>query len=178
MPVPAAVRRAPRVLLGTFCLYHMGASLLSNMPSTTAFGGELRAPFEAYIFHAGLWQSWTMFTTIPYFRSIHPVLLAHAPGGAETEYGAILPGLEGYRQRTRLTGLFLRYTFPAPDMAGFARGYVHDACDAIEAASGVRPAFVGLRLDSEHLVPLDRVRTSGQTSVPGRELSAASGPCD
>jgi hypothetical protein len=159
-------------------MYHMAATLFANMPPTTAFGEDLRVAFDPYITYAGLWQNWAMFETIPYFRSIHPVLLAHYAGGQNLERGAMLPGLQPYRHRTRLAGLFLRFTFPPSDVEWFVHAYLHRACAAFEEATGARPSSVGLRLDSERLIPLVEVRRSGSMAWPSHEMSAVAEPCD
>jgi hypothetical protein len=169
-----------RVLVGPFCVYHMAASLFANMPYSTAFGGELRAPFESYIAYAGLKQSWTMFDTIPYFRSIHPVVVVHYASGREAELGPMLPGLTPYRHRTRLTALFVRFTWPAGDLEWYARAYLQRVCAlaARSAAPGERPLTVGLRLDSERLLPISDVHRTGTISTPAREFSPATASCD
>ena len=167
-----------RVLVGGFCLYHMAAMLSANMPFTTAFGGELRAPFDSYIASTGLWQNWTMFETIPYFRSIHPVLVAHYPNGRDIERGPVLPGFLPYRPHMRLAGVFLRYMFPPSDVAWFVRAYLGRACDAFEEATGARPSSVGLASDLERLLPLAEVRRSGSIASRSHELSVAVVPCD
>ncbi len=164
--------------VGAFCFFHMGAAAVANMPSTTAFGGELRTPFEPYITYAGLWQAWTMFETIPYFRSIRPVLVGHYATGPDVERGAILPGLLRYRHRNRLVALFVRYTFPTPDLEWLVRGYLKRACGAFEAATGTRPATVRLRLDSERLIPLEEVIATGRIGRTSHEFSPVEVKCD
>jgi hypothetical protein len=178
MPALAGWRRISRVVVGAFCLYHMAATLFANMPVTTAFGADLRAPFDSYITYAGLWQNWAMFETIPYFRSIHPVLVAHYPSGPDLERGAMLPGLDPYAHRTRLVGLFLRFAFPPNDVEWFVHAYLGNACTAFEEATGERPSSVGLRLDSERLIPLAEVRRLRSMSWRSQEMSGVAGPCD
>jgi hypothetical protein len=180
-PTSDAVKRVRVGLLGAFCVYHMAASLFANMPTSTAFGEELRAPFERYIDYTGLKQSWTMFDTIPYFRSIHPVLVARYPSGREQEFGAMLPGLTPYRPRTRLAALFVRFTWPSGDTGWFARGYLERACTAVWRSGGPgaeRPSSMGLRLDAQRLVPLAEVRRTGSMSSAAHEFSPVTASCE
>jgi hypothetical protein len=180
-PTSDVVKRVRVGLLGAFCVYHMAASLFANMPTSTAFGDELRAPFEHYIAYTGLKQSWTMFDTIPYFRSMHPVLVAHYPSGREAELGAMLPGLTPYRHRTRLAALFVRFTWPGGDIEWFARGYLQRACAAaarLTEPGAERPSTIGLRLDAQRLRPLPEVRRSGSMSSPARDFSPITASCE
>jgi hypothetical protein len=177
----AARTTAFRVLVGGFCAYHMGASALANMPGSTAFGNDLRAPFDAYITYSGLWQSWTMFETIPYFESIRPVLVAHYRDGRDVDLDPMLPGLRPYRHRTRLAGLFLRFVWPDGGVDWFVRGYLQRACvEAVRAAppDTDHPATMGLRLDSERLLPLPEVRRRGSIGWPAHDHSPVTVPCD
>jgi hypothetical protein len=174
----AAVQRLWGTLLGAFCVYNMGAILLANMPTSTAFGGELRAPFESYIAYTGIWQNWSMFVTIPYFKSIHPVLVAHYANGKDVERGPILPGLRPYRPRARFIALFVGYAFPPEEEDWFARSYVQRACTAFEQATGARPKSVRLRLDCERLQPLSDVVRTGKIGVVSHEPSAVEAICD
>jgi hypothetical protein len=176
-----SAKRLRRALVGGFCVYHMAASFFANMPPTTAFGGELRAPFDAYIAYAGLKQSWTMFDTIPYFRSVHPTLVERYPSGREVDVGPMLPGLERYRHRTRLTALFVRFTWPNGDLEPFVRGYLQRACAvAVQSipTGAERPSAIGLRLDSERLLPLAEVRRTGSMSSRAHEFSPITAPCE
>jgi len=162
-------------------VYHMAASFFANMPSTTAFGGELRAPFEPYIAYTGLRQSWTMFDTIPYFRSVRPVLVARYPSGRDVDLGPMLPGLKPYRHRTRLTALFVRFTWPNGDIEPYARGYLQRACALASLATppgAEHPTAIGLRLDSERLRPLSEVRRTGSISSSAREFSPIVASCE
>jgi hypothetical protein len=175
---PISTRQA---LVGAFCVYHMAASFFANMPSSTAFGEEWRVPFEQYIAYAGLKQSWTMFDTIPYFRSVRPVLVAHYPSGRETELGPMLPGLLPYRHRTRLTALFARFTWPSGDLEWFARGYLQRACAAAARSTppgAERPSAIALRLDSQRLLPLSEVRRTGTMSSAAHEFSPVTASCE
>ena len=174
-------KRIGQGLLGAFCVYHMGASLFANMPPTTAFGGELRAPFDLYIAYAGLKQAWTMFDTIPYFRAIHPMLVARYPSGREVELGPMLPGLKPYRHLTRLTALFVRFTWPEGDNAWFARGYLQRVCGLVAgsvAPSEERPSAIALRLDVERLRPIPEVRRTGSISYTTHEFSPVTASCE
>ena len=180
-PTSDVLKRVRVGLLGAFCVYHMAASLFANMPPSTAFGDELRAPFEQYIAHTGLRQNWTMFDTIPDLRSMHPVLVAHYPSGREAEFGAMLPGLTPYRHWTRLEALFLRFTWPSGDIEWFARGYLQRACAAVTRLTepgAERPSTITLRLDAQRLRPLPEVRQSGSMSSPSRDFSPITASCE
>ena len=178
---PDSGKTLRRWLVGAFCVYHMAASAFANMPPTTAFGDQLRAPFDAYIAYAGLKQSWTMFDTIPYFRSVHPTLVAHYASGRDVDVGPMLPGLKPYRHRTRLTALFVRFTWPSGELELFARAYMQRACAVLRQSTppgAEQPAAIGLRLDSERLRPLLEVRRTGSMSSPAHEFSPITASCE
>lgn len=168
--------RLARVVICVGCLYHLAAMVMTNMPTTTAFGGELFAPFRHYVVYAGLWQSWTMFHTVPNFRAIRPKLVARYDDGAESVHGAMLPGLTPYQSRTRMASLFLRYTWPTPDIQPYLRGYLARACTAVEAESGRKPRTMTMRLESIRLRPLAKVRETGAVGERSFDLSASE-PC-
>jgi hypothetical protein len=160
-----------------FCIYHMLAMVSANLPFSTAFGSELRRPFSHYIGYVGLWQNWVMFHTIPYFRSIRPMLVAEDASGTKTEHGPMLPGLTPYDHRTRLGSLFFRYTWPANDIQPYANGYLLRACGEIAAKIGHKPSSVTLRLDSRRLLSLAEARTTHQTSKPSSDTSTLNVKC-
>jgi hypothetical protein len=170
-------QRIHRRLVCGACVFHMAATVATNLPANTAFGGELRAPFAAYLDRAGLWQNWVMFHTIPYFRAIRPRLVASASDGSTREFGPMLPGLAPYRHTTRIVSLFLRYTWPPDDIAPHVHAYLRRACDEVARATGSRPASITLRLDSLRLQPLAHVRAHHELAKLGSDLSTIREHC-
>lgn len=160
-----------RMLICAACLYHMAAMVSANLPFGTAFGNQLRRPFQYYVGYVGLWQNWVMFHTIPHFRSIRPVLVAQYPGGSKSEHGPMLPGLTPYDHRTRLGSLFFRYVWPTSDINPYAESYLRKACTEIAQKTGNKPSSVTLRMDSQRLAPLADVK---KTHKPGKAASDTS----
>lgn len=163
--------------MAAFCLYHMGAMLFANMDSSTAFGDDLRAPFDRYTATFGLWQDWELFLTVPVAQSINPVLVAHYANGKDVERGPILPGLKRYHPRARFIALFVRLSFPGDAFEWVAERYLERACGAFERALGSRPETVRIRMDSEQLIPLEEVIRTGKMGSPLHQFGTAVGKC-
>lgn len=169
--------RLIRLFACAFCAFHMLAVVAMNLPLSSAFGAELRAPFVPYLVGAGLWQSWQMFDAPPRYRSFVPRLVARFRDGATRDYDAMLPGLRPFAFDTRMSSLFIRYTWPTPDLSGYVRGYLDNACAAIAREAGEKPISTTLRLDGERLVRLQLVQSSGRMSEPSNDFSSIMEPC-
>lgn len=175
----SALQRLGRAAISMLFAFHVLAVLAINLPLNSPFGNELRSPFEPYYYVSGIWQNWAMFDTIPRYRSIHPRLLAQwsAEQGKTQTFGAAVPGLERYRHSTRLVSLYLRYVWQSGDYAVHVRTYLLRACAEIERRAGAKPARVSLVLDSQILIPLAQVRSSGRVAVKHRDTSPISVVC-
>jgi hypothetical protein len=166
-----------RLIICAACLYHMAAMVSANLPFGTAFGNQLRRPFQYYVGYVGLWQNWVMFHTIPHFRAIRPVLVAQYPGGSKTEHGPMLPGLTPYDHRTRLGSLFFRYVWPTSDINPYADAYLRTACKEIAQKTGNKPSNVTLRMDSLRLAPLAEVKKNHKPGKPASDTSTLNVSC-
>jgi hypothetical protein len=169
--------RLIRLFVCAFCAFHMLAVVAMNLPLSSAFGTELRAPFLPYLVGAGLWQSWQMFDAPPRYGSFVPRLVARFSDGSLRDYDAMLPGLHPYRFDTRMSSVFIRYTWPTPDLAEYVRGYLHNACAAIALNTGRKPVSTTLRLDGERLTRLDLVRSTGRMTEPSKDFSSVIERC-
>jgi hypothetical protein len=100
-----------------------------------------------------------MFSTIPHYVRIDGVLLARDDAGNESRYGALLPGLEEYRDELRVHALFMRMSVASP--SGIRRdAYLAAACRAI-AEHGGSPSTVALELDVQQFRSIEAMRADG-----------------
>lgn len=151
-------RRSPvRTVACAFFLFHIAAISIANVPETTALGSAFHAPFETYVRVAGLWQSWDMFTTIPYYLDLDAELVALVDG-REVRFGPMLPGLSRYRKELRVHGFFLRITEPGGEWSHYSNAYFRAACRAVSTRTGVEPTRIGLDLLAGRIRPLADVR--------------------
>jgi hypothetical protein len=154
--------RSERWLRAGLCAYfsyHIAAIAIANVPATSALGRLCHAVVDPYLGTFGLWQSWDMFTTVPHYVHIDGLLVARDDSGNESRHGALLPGLEDYRDELRIHALFMRMTVAAP--SGIRRdAYLEAACRAI-AERGGSPATVAIELEVEQFRSLDAMRTDG-----------------
>jgi hypothetical protein len=155
----------------------MAAMVSANLPTNTAFGNEIRLPFQDYLARAGLGQNWVMFHTIPYFRAIRPVLVAMGRDGNTQTHGPMLPGLGPYTPLTRLSVLFIRYAHPSEQVEPHLRAYLRRACDEVTRATGIRPYSTALRLDALRIPALEQVRNTQRTGVPSAEQGPVTATC-
>ncbi len=161
-----------RSLITLFCLFHMGMVVVFNLPQNTGLG-NLRAQFAWYGRLSWLHQEWGMFTTIPHYAALSPVLVAKYDDGHESTHGPLLPGLAPYSGDLRALYLVLHTLWPAGEYAPLAHGYLNRACTAIAAQVGEKPASVMLRVDAQVLTSLTRVRVSGRPARAARQSSKA-----
>ena len=161
-----------RSLITAFCLFHMGAVVVFNLPQNTALG-DLRAPLAWYAGISWINQEWGMFTTIPHYAELRPVLVAKYSDAVDTTHGPMLPGLAAYPEDLRSLYLVLHTLWPTGEYLGLAHGYLQNTCDAIARQTGKRPTSVALRVDAKVLSPLDRVRRSRAVGRPERQWSGA-----
>lgn len=149
------------MLVCGFFVFHLAAITVANVPKTTALGSAIHRPFETYVRLAGLWQSWDMFTTIPYFLDLDAQLVTLIDG-REVRFGPMLPGLEPYKKELRIHGLFLRMTDPAGGSRDVASAYFRSACRAVEAHVGAKPTRIGVELFVRRIRPLTEIRRDGR----------------
>lgn len=159
-----------RSLVSAFCLFHMSAVVAFNLPQNTALG-DLRAPFDWYARLSWLNQEWGMFTTIPHYVALHPVLVAKDQDAQESAYGPMLPGLTEYPGDLRAVYLVLHTLWAAGEYRPLAHGYLRNACAAIARRTGKRPDSVTLRVDAQVLTPLRQVRATRDIGRPERQSS-------
>ncbi|MFT3928463.1 MAG: hypothetical protein QM778_38395 [Myxococcales bacterium] len=161
-----------RSLITALCLFHMAAVVVFNLPQNTALG-DLRAPLHWYARLSWLNQEWAMFTTIPHYVAIHPVLVAKYNDSGEAVYGPILPGLKPYPNDLRSVYLILHTLWASGEYRALAEGYLRNACAVIARQSGKKPHSVRLHVDAQVLAPLAQVRATRSLGRPQQQSSKA-----
>ena len=167
---------APRAARAVACAYfvcHLAAISNASLFRPSALGAA-RA-FDAYTRFFGLWQTWDMFTTIPYYLDLDGQLVARDTAGRETRHGAMLPGLARYRKDLRVHGLFLRL-LSSPTFGEPGRRYIWAACRAIEARTERPVETVRIELVGARIRRLDDIRRDGRLYETDRNQSADQ-PC-
>lgn len=159
------MRDAPRAALCAILIFHLAAITITNVPRTTALGSTFHRPFDAYLSFTGLWQSWAMFTTIPYYLEVDGSFVAIGADGRQTEYGPMLPGLEPYRKDPAIDVMFLRLGFVS-DYAAYGGRYTAALCKAVAERTGTVPAGISFELRTKQLRPMKDVLRDGRIADP------------
>ncbi|HVU03386.1 MAG TPA: hypothetical protein VHE30_16615 [Polyangiaceae bacterium] len=155
-----------RVLLLGFCVYHVAALCIANLPETTALGSSLHGPFSPYLSVFALRQTWDMFTTIPHFLAMRGELVSRDVDGHERRDGPLLPGLRPYGNDPRIHVTFMRLAFSGPAYPGYADRYLASVCRALAESGKARPDQVGFELDVLQLRALSDVKRDGRIAEP------------
>lgn len=150
----------------TFLTYHMVAVTVANLNTSTKVRDLPHRWFRPYTTFFGQWQEWDMFTTIPYYASVRPTLVATAADGKTSDWGPWMPNLEPIPQSLRITSLFARMMWSRNAFGDAIARWERTACKAIRNHTDSSPKSVHLKLDTERLNPLQTVRTSQQISHP------------
>ena len=154
-------------------LYHLGAITFANLHRSTVLGSGLHTWFSPYTSYLGLWQDWAMFTTIPYYASLTPVLEVETARGGKVDLGPMLPHLEAAPDSLRLTSLFGRLVWSRSSYAEHRQRYERTACLSVEKSTGTTPLSIRVRLEGQRLQRLDAVRSTGVSSYPQQPSSPA-----
>jgi hypothetical protein len=95
----------------------------------------LSRPFLHYQELTGIWQSWDMFTTIPYLHDYDVALDVTEADGETKRMGVVLPGLRRYDRSARNETFFLR-VIGDPTFAAYLDAYVRRICAELHTKSG------------------------------------------
>lgn len=155
-----------RALACVFLTYHLAASTLTNLTTSTALRSQPHRWIRPYISLFSLWQEWDMFTTIPYYLEIRGTLVGTFSDQTTREFGPMLPDFEETPRSLKITSLLARLMWSKNAFESNVSRWEHAACRAIADETGQRPKTIHLKLSTERLNPLARVRSTGEISHP------------
>ena len=158
--------RLAAVLKSAACLLflgHMAATCAPHVPAQSALQ-PLSKPFVPYEELTGTWQSWDMFTTIPYLHAYEIAAQVTESDGTTTPVGVVLPGLRPYDRSVRDETFFLRLGSDA-SFAPYVDGYIQGMCAALRARSGRGGQTLILEETYERLRWLHEIRADGVISI-------------
>jgi hypothetical protein len=151
----AAIKAAAALLF----LVHMAATCAPNVPEQSALS-PASLPFRHYEEVTGLWQTWDMFTTIPYYHHYDVDLEVMEPDGRRDRVGALLPGLRPYDHALRTETFFMRLLYD-PTYARYLDQYAERACAEIRARRGHGGQRIAVHESCERLRWLTQIREDG-----------------
>jgi hypothetical protein len=144
-------------------LGHMAATCAPHVPAQSALQ-PLSRPFIPYEELTGTWQSWDMFTTIPYLHAYDIVAHVTEQDGTATTIGVVLPGLRRYDGSHRSETFFLRLGSDA-NFGAYLDGYIQRMCAALRARSGRGGQNLIFEESYERLRWLHEIRADGVISI-------------
>jgi hypothetical protein len=158
--------RLATALKGAACMLflgHMAATCAPHVPAQSALQPLSRA-FVPYEELTGTWQSWDMFTTIPYLHAYDIGAHVTESDGTTTKTGVVLPGLRAYDHSVRGETFFLRLGSDA-SFSAYVDGYIQGMCAALRANSGHGGHTLVLDESYERLRWLYEIRADGVIST-------------
>lgn len=161
-PRKVFLRAVGCVLLG----YHMLAVGVANLSTNTKLRDLPHRWFRPYTTLFGQWQEWDMFTTIPYYASIQPSLIATNADGSTVSFDPWLPGLEPVPKSLKVTSLFARVMWSRTAFTDAVSRMERRACTAIAQHTNTPPKSVHYRLDTQRLNSLQTVRATKKIAHP------------
>jgi hypothetical protein len=165
-----------RGLACVFFTYHLAATTLTNLGTSTALKRRAEGWIRPYIQHLALWQEWDMFTTIPYYAELTGNVVATFPDRRVQEFPPILPGLEPAPASLKVTSLLSRIMWSKNSFESNVSRWERAMCRAIAEEVGERPSTVHLRLYTQRLNPLAQVRSTGKIAHP-EQFNSRPAPC-
>jgi hypothetical protein len=169
MTLPAAWVTPLKAFASLLFLGHMAATCAQAIPDQSALR-VLSPPFRHYDELTGLWQTWDMFTTIPYFHDYDVDLQVTEADGNVTRAGALLPGLRTFDRAVRTETLFMRYLYD-PEFAPYLNGYIDNVCGELRARRGHGGQKVVVRESCQRMRWLNQIREDGNIANPEDHLS-------
>jgi hypothetical protein len=165
IPTPAPKRRAVDVLKACACVLfagHMAATCTQQIPPGSALT-PLARPFAHYEELTGIWQSWNMFTTAPYFHGYRVDLDVTGPGGKRSTAGVMVPGLLPYDGTLRAESM-LTCVLGDASCFRYLPGYVQQVCRELRARDGRGGHKLVFHESYERLRLLPDIRATGVIS--------------
>jgi hypothetical protein len=171
MTLPAAWAWATplKALASLLFLGHMAATCVQALPAESAIR-PLSVPFRHYEEVVGLWQTWDMFTTIPYFHDYHVDLQVTGADGRVTQEGVLLPGLRGFDRAVRTETLFMRLLYD-PEFAPYLHGYIDNVCHELRAKRANGGQKVVVHESCQRMRFLNQIREDGKIANPEEHSS-------
>jgi hypothetical protein len=152
-------------------LGHMTATCVQAIPEQSSLR-PLSSPFRRYEEITGLWQTWDMFTTIPYFHDYRVDLEVTDADGKVTREGVLLPGLRGFDRAVRTETLFMRYLYD-PAFSPYLSGYIDRVCGELRTKRGHGGQKIVVRESCQRLRWLNQIREDGTIATPEEHASQA-----
>lgn len=165
-----------RGLACVFFTYHLAATTLTNLGTSTALKRRAEGWIRPYIHHLALWQEWDMFTTIPYYAELTGNVVATFPDRRVQEFPPLLPGLEPAPASLKVTSLLSRIMWSKNSFESNVSRWERAICSAIAEEVGERPSTVHLRLYTQRLNTLGQVRSTGKIAHP-EQFNSRPAPC-
>ena len=155
----AALKAAACVLFAV----HMAATCAQQVPAQSALH-PLSEPFVPYEELTGIWQSWDMFTTIPYLHGYDVELDVTDADGQTRLTGLTLPGFLPYDHSVRNETFFIR-VIGDKDYTQYLGGYVDNLCAALRSATGRGGQKLVFHETYERLHWLQEIQNNGVISI-------------
>jgi hypothetical protein len=169
MTLPAAWTTPLKAFASLLFLGHMAATCAQALPEQSALR-PLSLPFRHYEEVTGLWQTWDMFTTIPYFHDYHVDLQVAETDGSVTQGGVLLPGLRDFDRAVRTETLFMRLLYE-PDFGPYLNGYIDSVCRELRAKRGHGGQQVVVHESCQRMRFLNQIREDGKIANPEEHSS-------
>jgi hypothetical protein len=170
MTLKAAWATPLKALASLLFLGHMAATCVQALPEQSAIR-PLSVPFRHYEELVGLWQTWDMFTTIPYFHDYDVDLQVTDTDGGISHEGILLPGLRPFDRAVRTETLFMRLLYD-PDFVPYLHGYVDEACREIRTKRGHGGQKIVVHESCQRMRFLNQIREDGKIANPEDHASA------
>jgi hypothetical protein len=148
---------------------HMVATCAQAIPEASALR-PISAPFRHYQEMTGLWQTWDMFTTIPYFHDYGIDLTVTETDGRVEHAGVLLPGLRDFDREVRTETLFMRYQYD-PEFGPYRQGYIEKACGELRARSGHGGQKIAFHESCQRMRWLNQIRLDAVIANPEEHSS-------
>ncbi|MGH7269261.1 MAG: hypothetical protein ACREJ3_02425 [Polyangiaceae bacterium] len=148
---------------------HMAATCTQSIPAQSSLR-PLAQPFYRYEELTGLWQSWNMFVTVPYFHGYDVNVEVTEPDGAKETAGVMLPGLRSFDHSLRAES-FLMCVLGDPSCTRYLPGYVDGVCSALRAKSGHGHQKIVFHESYQRLRFLREIRSDGVIAKPEEHRS-------
>ena len=132
-PSWARLRKPAQLVAAIAFTFHTAAIGAVHLPATSTLRPGAMRVFGGYLGMSGSWQSWLMFTTIPYYHDYDIELVLHYSDGHEARRGPILPGFRPFDHTTRAYTYFVNMVPQDMHRTWFA--YMTRACESLEPAA-------------------------------------------
>jgi len=163
LKAPARVKAAFKAAACVVFAVHMMATCAQQIPPQSALH-PLAEPFLHYEELTGIWQSWDMFTTIPYLHAYDVELDVTDADGQTRLTGLTLPGFQPYDHSVRNETFFIRVVGDK-DYTEYLGGYVDNLCAALRTSTGRGGQKLVFHETYERLHWLQEIQGNGVISI-------------